>query len=113
MSDDPQFATASDEDLLGRVASGDAAAFTALFRRRREAVYRFALHMTGVPSAADDVTQEVFLAVMHDARAVRGRRGRRSPPGCAASRETMRAAGSTAIASSCRSSTTRRMARRT
>ena len=68
MSDDPQFATASDEDLLGRVASGDAAAFAALFRRHRGAVYRFALHMTGVPSAADDVTQEVFLAVMHDAR---------------------------------------------
>jgi RNA polymerase sigma-70 factor, ECF subfamily len=67
MSEDPQTATASDEELLARVASGDAAAFASLFRRRHEAVYRFALHMTGVPSAAEDVTQDVFLAVMHDA----------------------------------------------
>jgi RNA polymerase sigma-70 factor (ECF subfamily) len=67
MSDDPLIATASDEELLVRVASGDATAFAALFRRRRTAVYRFALHMTGAPAAAEDVTQDVFLAVMHDA----------------------------------------------
>jgi RNA polymerase sigma-70 factor (ECF subfamily) len=67
MSDDPLIATASDEELLARVASGDAMAFAALFRRRRTTVYRFALHMTGAPAAAEDVTQDVFLAVMHDA----------------------------------------------
>src|SRR5687767_8211782 len=68
MSDDPLIATASDEELLARVASGDAMAFAALFRRRRTTVYRFALHMTGAPAAAEDVTQDVFLTVMHDAR---------------------------------------------
>jgi RNA polymerase sigma-70 factor (ECF subfamily) len=68
MSDDSHLATAADEELLTRVASGDAAAFAALFRRRQGAVYRFALHMTGAPAVAEDVTQEVFLAVMHDAR---------------------------------------------
>ena len=50
-----------------RVAAGDAEAFASLFRRRQGQVYRFALHMTASPSIAEDVTQEVFLAVMSDA----------------------------------------------
>jgi len=58
----------SDDQLLGRVAAGDAEAFTALFRRRQGDVYRFALHMTASPAIADDVTQETFLAVMRDAQ---------------------------------------------
>jgi RNA polymerase sigma-70 factor, ECF subfamily len=66
MRDEPLDA-ASDDDLLARVASGQVEAFAALFRRRQAVVYRFALHMTGAPSAADDITQEVFLAVMRDA----------------------------------------------
>ncbi len=57
----------TDEDLLAAVAAGDREAFGALFRRRQLDVYRFALHMTGEPAVADDVTQEVFVAVMHDA----------------------------------------------
>ena len=56
-----------DEDLMCRVAAGEAEAFAALFRRRQGQVYRFALHMTASPSTAEDVTQEVFLAVMSDA----------------------------------------------
>lgn len=57
----------SDEQLLARAAGGDAQAFAALFRRRQAEVYRFALHMTGSAPAADDVTQDVFMAVMRDA----------------------------------------------
>lgn len=56
-----------DDELLKRVARGDADAFSQLFRRRRGDVYRFALHMTGRPAVADDVTQDTFLAVMRDA----------------------------------------------
>lgn len=56
-----------DAALMAGIARGDALAFTELFRRRRGGVYRFALHMTGSPAAADDVTQDVFLAVMHEA----------------------------------------------
>jgi RNA polymerase sigma-70 factor, ECF subfamily len=48
-------------------AAGDAEAFGALFRLRQADVYRFALHMTASPSIAEDVTQEVFLALMRDA----------------------------------------------
>ena len=58
----------SDDELLARVANGDAVAFTELFRRRQADVYRVAMLMTGSAAAAEDVTQDVFLAVMQDAR---------------------------------------------
>ena len=57
----------SDGDLLERAAAGDEEAFTSLYRRRQGAVYRFALHMSGRRSVAEEVTQEVFLAVIRDA----------------------------------------------
>src|SRR3954468_7755246 len=57
----------SDEQLLARAAEGDVQAFARLFRRRQGQVFRFALHMTGAASVAEDVVQEVFLRVMRDA----------------------------------------------
>jgi RNA polymerase sigma-70 factor (ECF subfamily) len=54
----------SDEDLLGSARDGDEAAFTVLYRRRQGAVYRFALHMSGDAAVSEDVTQEVFLALL-------------------------------------------------
>ena len=54
----------SDEDLLRAARKGDEAAFTALYRRRQGAVYRFALHMSGDAAVSEDVTQEVFLALL-------------------------------------------------
>jgi len=59
--------TAATDELLPKIAAGDAAAFVALFERRRLEVFRFALQMTGSPAVAEDVTQEVFLAVIGDA----------------------------------------------
>ncbi len=59
---------ASDDVLIAAVAAGEADAFATLFRRRQADVFRFALHMTGAPAMAEDVTQEVFLVVMRDAR---------------------------------------------
>jgi len=59
--------TDSDEELMAAVAGGDREAFGALYRRRRPDVYRFALHMTGGPAAAEDVAQDVFLAVIQEA----------------------------------------------
>lgn len=58
---------ASDDMLIAGVAAGRAEALTCLFRRRQADVYRFALHMSGVPALADDVTQDVFLVVMREA----------------------------------------------
>ena len=54
----------SDDDLLRRMRAGEEEAFTALYRRRQAAVYRFALHMSGSPSVAEEVTQEVFLVLI-------------------------------------------------
>jgi RNA polymerase sigma-70 factor (ECF subfamily) len=58
----------SDAALMAGVAAGDKRAFSELFRRRRNDVYRVALLMTGRPASAEDVTQDVFLAVMREAR---------------------------------------------
>src|SRR5438445_11273780 len=57
----------SDGELLERAAAGDEEAFTSLYRRRQGAVYRFALQMSGRRSVAEEMTQEVFLAVIRDA----------------------------------------------
>jgi RNA polymerase sigma-70 factor (ECF subfamily) len=56
----------TDPELLQRIAVGDRQAFAELFTRRQADVFRFALHMTASRALADDVTQEVFLAVMRD-----------------------------------------------
>lgn len=67
MSHEPQPDSETDGLLLSRVAAGDSAAFATLFRRCQRGVYRFALHMTGIPAVAEDITQDVFLTVMRDA----------------------------------------------
>lgn len=59
-------ATVSDYELLKRARTGDEEAFICLYRRRQGGVYRFALQMSGSESAAEDVTQEVFLTLMGD-----------------------------------------------
>jgi RNA polymerase sigma-70 factor (ECF subfamily) len=53
-----------DQALVARMASGDGEAFAALFRRYQGAVYRFARQMGSPRETAEDVTQEVFVALM-------------------------------------------------
>ena len=57
----------ADDVLLARIAAGDVDALAELFRRQQQAIYRFALHLTGSPALADDVTQDVFVTVIRDA----------------------------------------------
>jgi RNA polymerase sigma-70 factor (ECF subfamily) len=65
-----------DDELMGRIAAGDREAFARLYRERRPDVYRFALHMCGSAVQAEDVVQDVFLAVIEDASRYRpGRSG--------------------------------------
>jgi len=45
---------------------GDAQAFEALYDRRQGGIYRYVLRMTGSPSSAEDITQEVFLSLIRD-----------------------------------------------
>jgi len=59
-----QHSSQTDDELLFRLRNGDEQAFTALYRRRQGAIYRFAMHMSGSPAAAEDITQEVFLTLL-------------------------------------------------
>jgi len=52
-----------DSRLLERIRQGDENAFAELFARHRAAVFRYAAHMGGA-GAADDIVQEVFLALL-------------------------------------------------
>jgi len=65
----------TDDELLMRMRSGDEQAFVALYRRRQAAIYRFALHMSGSGTVAEDVTQEVFLALIREECGFDPRRG--------------------------------------
>src|SRR5258708_37004337 len=54
----------SDETLFTQIRSGSGEAFTTLYRRHQHRVYRFALAMSGATHTAEEVTQEVFLALL-------------------------------------------------
>ena len=54
----------TDSELVQTMLGGDRESFAELYRRRQRDVYRFALHMTGAPELAEDVTQEVFMVLM-------------------------------------------------
>jgi RNA polymerase sigma-70 factor (ECF subfamily) len=65
----------SDEQLLRLMLSGDAQAFEVLYDRRQGGVYRYALRMTGSESMAEDVTQDIFLALISDSQQFDASRG--------------------------------------
>jgi RNA polymerase sigma-70 factor, ECF subfamily len=49
------------DGLVEAAKQGDPRAFDALVRRYRPRIYALALHLTGRPSDADDITQDAFL----------------------------------------------------
>lgn len=59
----------SDEALMLAYQRGDARAFATLFERHERAVFRFLLRATGDAAVADDVLQDVWLAVVRNAAA--------------------------------------------
>ena len=61
---DPQ--TLGDKELLRLTRAGDESAFTLLYRRHQAGIFRFALQMSADKTVADDVTQEVFLALIRE-----------------------------------------------
>jgi RNA polymerase sigma-70 factor (ECF subfamily) len=65
----------SDSELLQSMLAGDENALSALYRRRRSSVYRFALQMCGSPALAEDVTQEVFMVLIRERPAFDPARG--------------------------------------
>ena len=65
--------TSSDAELLRLMLAGDGDAFEQLYQRWQSPVYRFVLRMSGSETMAEDLTQEVFLALMRDGRQYCGR----------------------------------------
>jgi RNA polymerase sigma factor (sigma-70 family) len=56
-----------DADLMRRIAAGESNAFRVLVERYEKLGYNFFLRLTGVPEDAEDLTQELFLAVFRSA----------------------------------------------
>jgi len=74
MQDDQRLRT--DEDLIKQMLAGDEAAFTMLYRRHQGPVFRFALHMSGSASVAEDTVQDAFMIFMREARTYDAEKGR-------------------------------------
>ena len=64
-----------DEQLLRMMQAGNEDAFTTLYRRRQGNIYRFVLEMSGSAPLAEDVTQEVFMALIRESRGYDPSRG--------------------------------------
>jgi RNA polymerase sigma-70 factor (ECF subfamily) len=56
----------ADHQLFVRLRAGDEQAFVALYRRKQGSIYRFALQMSGSASVAEDIAQEVFMALLRE-----------------------------------------------
>lgn len=65
----------SDARLLRLGCAGDDEAFITLYRRHSAPVFRFAHHMSGSCDIAEEVTQEVFTALLDGATQFDGERG--------------------------------------
>ena len=65
----------SDNELVHRFRSGDREAFTALYRSHYPAIFRFAWHMSGDRSEALEITQDVFVWLIHHPAAFDPARG--------------------------------------
>ena len=68
-------ATASDDRLLRSVSRGDTAAFEELYRRHGRTAYALARRLGASPEQAEDIVQEVFIAVWRSAGQYSARRG--------------------------------------
>lgn len=56
--------TPSDGELLRSLIAGNEQALATLYERRHATVYRFVMQMSGSHTMAEDVTQEVFMALI-------------------------------------------------
>ena len=69
------FDNCSDAVLLTRALAGEEPAFLALYERLKAGIFRYAFYMTGSRTAAEEVTQEVFLMLLKDGANYRQNRG--------------------------------------
>jgi RNA polymerase sigma-70 factor (ECF subfamily) len=65
----------SDGQLAERFRNGDREAFSAIYQRHHGAIFRFALYLTGDRERAGEITQEVFVWLVHHPAAFDPERG--------------------------------------
>jgi RNA polymerase sigma-70 factor (ECF subfamily) len=58
-------AESADQELLRQLARGNQAAFQVCYERYQGPIFRFAWHMSGNQTTAEEVTQEVFLRLIN------------------------------------------------
>ena len=56
----------SDSELLKLMLAGSEDALSTLYCRRKDAIYRFVMQMTGSPEISEDLTQEVFMVLIRN-----------------------------------------------
>ena len=61
----PEIERIRDRELLRRFRAGDRDAFTEIYRAHHRGVFRFALFVTGDEVKATEVTQDVFVWLIH------------------------------------------------
>jgi RNA polymerase sigma-70 factor (ECF subfamily) len=64
-----------DAELLQLAIAGDESAFLVLYERLKSGIFRYAFFMTNSVSAAEEVTQEVFMSLIRDGSGYRKDRG--------------------------------------
>jgi len=62
----------ADLDLVGRIRSGDGAAFETLYRQHATRLYNLASRMMGAHGEADDLLQDIFLLAYRKLGSFRG-----------------------------------------
>jgi RNA polymerase sigma-70 factor (ECF subfamily) len=62
----PRLENLSDAELLELSIGGEESAFLSLYERLKGPIFRYALYMTMSKTAAEEVTQEVFIALLKD-----------------------------------------------
>lgn len=67
--------THSDADLLKSALAGEERAFLELYERLKDGIFRYAFYMTNSRTAAEEVTQEVFITLLKQGGRYRKERG--------------------------------------
>jgi RNA polymerase sigma-70 factor (ECF subfamily) len=62
----------TDRDLIDQISLGDEVAFKELYARHHVAIYNYILRLTYQVTTAEDLLQEVFLAIWQGAQKFRG-----------------------------------------
>src|SRR5215813_3774563 len=65
----------SDAELLKAALAGEENAFVLLYEKLRGGIFRYAFYMTNSTSAAEEVTQDVFVALLKEGNNYREERG--------------------------------------